>query len=100
MAVFVGIIARLFPKCRVRLHYGAIQRLLTKNIFDGDLRHWRSTVVLEMTEISVIGGESVGCVYQTTPSRVVGPTNIRTIQVYTHRNGGVCGYPDSMLWLT
>ena len=24
MAVFVGIIARLFPKCRVRLHYGAI----------------------------------------------------------------------------
>ena len=26
---------------------------------DGDLCHWRSTVVLEMTEISVIGGESV-----------------------------------------
>ena len=44
-----------------------------------------------MTEISVIGGESVVCVYQTTPSRVLGPTNIRTIQVYTHRNGGVLG---------
>ena len=33
--------------------------IINKNLFDGDVRHWRSTVVLEMTEISVIGGESV-----------------------------------------
>ena len=43
----------------VCLHYDAIYRLLTKNTFDGDLRHWRSTVVLQMTEISVFGAQSV-----------------------------------------